>query len=362
MVDVTVDATPKPHAPYDPEVIPDAVKRRAAAVDALYAQSADPPPTNGQNGAPPTPDSGAPPSEQLVLPLVAPVAQASDEGPSSASPTPAAAPAVEEEGDWKRRYLRMQGQFNASQKTIGEMQEQMTQLGNELLYAQQHAFRPQAQSPMSQLPPPPSYLTEKDVQDYGTDLIDVTQRAALHAVAPHLQNLEQQNAMLQQRLAKEARRGLDQAVELAVPNFREIDRDPRWHRWLLGVDVFSGRVRQTLLDEAIASAQAPRVVSFFRGFLQEEAATGQRDSASASSQAAPPRTPAIDLSSLAAPGRARPATGGDTSGSTDKPVYTRARVKELYEQHRRGAYVGREADWARLEADFFAAQREGRYR
>ena len=72
---------------------------------------------------------------------------------------------------------------------------------------------------------------------------------------PKLQEIEQQNAELRQRLAKEARRRLDQAVELAVPNYREIDRDPRWHRWLLGIDVLSGRVRQQLLNEAIAAAR-----------------------------------------------------------------------------------------------------------
>ena len=50
-----------------------------------------------------------------------------------------------------------------------------------------------------------NYLTQEDVQNYGSDLVDFAQRAAAHAVAPHLQNLEQQNAELQRRLAKEAR-------------------------------------------------------------------------------------------------------------------------------------------------------------
>ncbi len=62
---------------------------------------------------------------------------------------------------------------------------------------------------------------------------DFAQRAALHAVAPHLQASEQQNLELQNRLAREARHRLDQQVERAVPNYREIDQDPRWHQWLL---------------------------------------------------------------------------------------------------------------------------------
>ena len=75
-----------------------------------------------------------------------------------------------------------------------------------------------------------------------------------------------------------------------------------------------------------ADRDANRVVSFFQ-FLQEE---GQATS------------PAY--------GRARP---------PDKPVYTRAQITRLYSQHLRAAYAGREAEWARQEADI-AAGREGR--
>ena len=42
--------------------------------------------------------------------------------------------------------------------------------------------------------------------------------------------------------------------------------------------------------------------------------------------------------------------------------HTRARIALLYARHRQSAYIGREAEWARQEADFFRAQREGRVR
>ena len=74
------------------------------------------------------------------------------------------------------------------------------------------------------------YLTQDDVQNYGGDLLDVSQRAAMHAVTPHLQALGQQNAELQRRLAIEARKNLDQRVATAVPNYQAIDQNPAWHR------------------------------------------------------------------------------------------------------------------------------------
>jgi len=234
----------------------------------------------------------------------------------------------------------------------------MVQMGNELLHAQR-LLQERAITPPPPPPPPQNYLTEQDEQQYGRDLIDFTQRAATQAVAPHLQRLDSENAELRSRLAREARHSLDQQVELAVPNYRDIDRDPRWHRWLMGIDLFSGRVRQQLLNEAIAAASAPRVISFFKGFLNEEAATGHIEPASTPAASAP-REPAVPLASLAAPGRARPA-GSDISGlPPEKPIYTRAQLRELYAAHRKGAYVGREQEWARIDADIIAAGREGR--
>src|SRR5262249_40846569 len=177
-----------------------------------------------------------------------------------------------------------------------------------------------------------NFLTRADVDNYGSDLVDFAQRAAAHAMAPHLQNLNAENAELRQRLAVEARHRLDQQVEAAIPNYRDIDRDPRWHQWLMTLDPLTGQIRQTILNDAIASGSAGRVIAFFRGFQQEASQTASSPS----------------------PHRSR------NTAAPSKPIYTRAHIGALYEQHRKGAYAGREAEWARQEADIFAAQREGR--
>jgi len=123
-------------------------------------------------------------------------------------------------------------------------------------------------------------LTQQDLDNYGSELLDVSQRAAMHAVAPHLQNLEYQNAELRQRLAAEARHRLDREVEAAVPNFREIDRNPEWHNWLRQPDPLSGRPRQMLLDDAIASGSVSRVSAFFNGFQRAVGAAAPENLAS----------------------------------------------------------------------------------
>jgi hypothetical protein len=184
-----------------------------------------------------------------------------------------------------------------------------------------------------------NYLTQQDVENYGSELLDVSQRAALQAIAPHLQQTEshlqqlaRENADLRARQAREQRRRLDQQVEQAIPNYRDFDHDPRWHQWLKGVDLMSGRVRQQLLNEAIQHGNVSRVLSFFNGFQQEAGGSPQ----------------------------AQTVSGRRARSSSNKPIYTRAQVAQLYSQHRRGAYAGREAEWQRQEADIIRAGAEGR--
>jgi hypothetical protein len=121
-----------------------------------------------------------------------------------------------------------------------------------------------------------NYLTQQDVDDYGRDLLDVSQRAALNAVSPYLQQtegrlqqLQRDNADLRARHAREQRYRLDQQVASLVPDYQQVDADPRWHQWLLGTDLMSGRVRQALLNEAIRNGNAAQVKSIFDGYRQE---------------------------------------------------------------------------------------------
>jgi len=61
------------------------------------------------------------------------------------------------------------------------------------------------------------------------------------------------------------------------------------------------------------------------------------------------------------PGQPAPQPGQRPSIAIDgRAIYTRPQIAQLYEAHRKGAYAGREAEWAQLEADFIRAANEGR--
>jgi hypothetical protein len=182
----------------------------------------------------------------------------------------------------------------------------------------------------------PNYLTNEDLANFGPEMLDLAQRASLHAVAPHLQELGQQNAELHARLMRETKRNLDAALEHAVPNWREINRNPAFIAWLGEADTFSARRRKDLIDDATARGDSRAIVAFFQGFLQE-AGAGQsseqmRDAVPAAGRRYEPQSP----------GR----------------IYTRAEVARLLDPRRRGKKS--DVEWERLQREIIAAGREGR--
>lgn len=279
-------------------------------------------------------------------------------------PVTTGGPDDDNDQSWKHKYLSMQGRWQASQRLVGDMQEQMSQLGDELVRTQQLVRRPAQPDPKVVTPPAVTKrLTVEDETTYGPELIDFAKRAAQEAVAPELTRLEQENQQLKKQVVGSSQREAYAQLSQFVPNWREVNRLPAWNNWLRQRDVYSGRVRHQLLNEANAAADAPRIAAFFRSFLAEAEATGQQVVAPQQQQVTTPpaRVAAVTLATLAAPGRAKPASG-DTALPADKPVLTRAQVAGFYANVRAGRYIGHEAEKAKDEAIIFAAQADGRIR
>src|SRR5215471_15350343 len=132
-------------------------------------------------------------------------------------------------------------------------------------------------------------LTRQDLDNFGPELLDVAQRAAQHVMAPELQQLHDENQQLREEVTRAAKTTIDQYLDANVPNWREINNDERFHQWLLMPEPYSGVIRDRLLKDAAHAANAPRVASFFKGFL---AAAGQASVSPASaSSRAPGRAP-----------------------------------------------------------------------
>jgi hypothetical protein len=367
-VDITVDAKAHHGLPPDPTVkLPDSVTRAAAAANAYYEQ---PPPVEPvATPAEPVQAAPEPVVEPVVEPAPAPKTRAKPRASAPAEPAnqpvvapaaPAAPAAPVSEEQWEHRFRSMKGRYDASQGVLAQMQEQMSMMANELTRTQAMLNQPLNQPP----PAPHTFVTEDDRKNYGDDLIDLTKRAAREAVEPEINAVKQENQQLQDRLLKQAQQGVVQVLDQQVPDWREINRSQRFRHWLSLPDIYSGVVRKQMLDAAYAAASAPRVLAFFKGFVNDEVATGNIDPPVALEQPTPaPRVAAASLETIAAPGRARPASGGNTPApADDKPTFTHVQIKAFYNDVRSGAYRGREADKNATEQAIFAAQREGRIR
>src|SRR5262245_23258207 len=142
MAEVVVDAKPMAKLPYDPSVIPEAVRKRAAAVDALYSTTSLTPPngSDGQTAPSAAPESIVPVPAEAPAPQVPAQAEevpSRSPAPAPAVPSPAPSPPEDENSEtWRARSNGYQGRYNAAQRQLAEMQEQMAQMGSELLHAQ----------------------------------------------------------------------------------------------------------------------------------------------------------------------------------------------------------------------------------
>jgi len=360
-----------PQAPTDPNVhVPESVKRAAALAESYYSKApaaapAAPPAAESTilaPDAPPAPPPAPVPPADVTPPAppadVAPPAPPADVTPPADADIPPA--------QWEHRYRSMKGRHDAQVQINGQMQEQMALLGDELVRTQNMMMaspqrQPQAPAPKQTL------ITPEDTQNYGQDLIDLTRRAALDAVTPQLTALEQENQRLTQRLTKQSQMGVVQTLDQQIPNWREINNDIRFKRWLSLPDIYSGVVRKQTLDAAYQAASAPRVLAFFKGFIADEAIVAGNATPDPTQIEQPtppaPRVAAVPLERLAAPGRARPAGGNDAPNvPADKPVFTRHQITAFYDDVRRGVYAGREPEKAAFERSIFAAQNDGRIR
>lgn len=375
-IEQTFTPSPVPPGSIDPNVIiPDRVKKAAAFAESFYPKEAP---------APEAPAKDAiqqPVQPEPLHPVVAdPAAPQADPKPVEVAPTASGEPQpqpVTDDADsqtWQHKFLSMQGRWRASQNTIGQMQEQMSQLGDELIRTQSAAEAAQ-QVPNRAEPSKPDVvhkklITEEDRNAYGDELIDLARRVAMESMGPEIDALRNENQNLKQRVTTVAQKEVHGVLSRVIPNWVAINHSAEFKSWLRLRNVYTGTIRQQMLNDAYKAADAPKVLAFFQDFLREEVATGRMQPPTPQNEplkeptvapAPAPRTAALSLDALAAPGRAKPASG-ESSVPADKPIITRAQISQFYADVRRQVYVGREAEKAQVERLIFDAQSNGRIR
>jgi len=267
---------------------------------------------------------------------------------------------------WRNRFQAMKGRFD-------QMSEQVLTMGEQLNRLQSENASLRAAPPPSQPMPSEGLISEQEMQDYGPEFVDMVRRAATEVSAPlyqEIQTLRGQLGHVQQETGNAFLTRMNATVAGLVPNWQELNRDARFISWVQLPDVYSGVMRQQLMQDAWNSGDANRVAAFFRAFLAEEAAVDPTRAGARAPQPYPaspaPGMPAavpgvplgtrLSLDQLAAPGRAQ----SSAHMPADKPMYTAQQITQFYTECAAGKWRTREADRAAIDADIIAAQHEGR--
>jgi hypothetical protein len=318
-------ATPPP---IDPNVkVPEAIRRQAEAAQEAF---------NAANNIPPA----------------EPTATAAPLAPADVTP------AGNAEVSWEHKYNSMKGRFDASQNNIRSMSDQIATMSARM--AQLEAAPPAQLSPDLN---PASLLSAEEVGEYGAEFLTVVGKKALEQLTPEMAKMKRELDGLKAQLGGNAeaakvtaRHNMEVSLDEKCSSWRELNFMPEFHSWLKLQDPFSGAIRHELLTAAYERNDTPRVLAFFNGFLAQEAALAPATTGAP----APADDGKIPLDTFAAPGRAK--TAAASGAPVEKPTFTTAQISQFYADSSRGKFRGKEAEYNRIEAQIFEAQREGRVR
>jgi hypothetical protein len=227
------------------------------------------------------------------------------------------------------------------------------------------------QAPASRAPAQvPKHVTDKDVTEYGADMVEFARRVSREEVVPLAQAVQQLVSRMDQlqgvvpmvqqvaqTQAKTAHERFYEALSSRVPDWQSVNENAKFHEWLLSQDPLSGLQRQTLLTDAHNNLDLVRVASIFDTWKREAgivAAPANNAAAAATAKSANQSR----LEKQIAPGRASASAAPSTQAQTKQ--WTRSEIAAFFRDNMEGKYKGREAEARKLESDIFLAQREGR--
>jgi hypothetical protein len=335
-----------------PPQLQEQVEKANAIAEQIYGPKTDETPTPAGEGSQENVEAAAPEA-------AAPAESATPEVATSVE-NRAASTSEENDATYAQRWRSLQGVYNAQKRQLDETHQRLANM--EQLVAQM-------QMPATAAPKQAKHVTDKDVTEYGADMVEFARRVSREEVVPlaqamqhlmsridQLQGVVPMVKQVAQTQAKTAHERFYEALSNRVPDWQKINENARFHEWLMSADPLSGLQRQTLLTDAHDNLDLARVASVFdmwkreAGIVTAPAAAGAGAAAKSANQS--------KLEKQIAPGRA--SAGSAPPTQSQKKQWTRSEIAAFFKDKMDGKYKGREAEARTLESDIFLAQREGR--
>jgi hypothetical protein len=168
-------------------------------------------------------------------------------------------PEVPEE-TWQQKYRTLKGMYDAEvprlHSQVKELSLRMEQIQREMATPKQEAKSATKEK----------LVTDADVQAFGEDLIEVQRKVAREVASEfrdELDTMRAENNKLREQLTATGNQvseaSFEQRLHRLVPDFQDINADPKWMAWLDEIDPFLRAPRKTVAQEAFNRGNAEGV-------------------------------------------------------------------------------------------------------
>lgn len=240
--------------------LPQAVQTQIEDAERIQAQVYEGPAT------PPVEVQPAPQPPVEVVPVPSNVVEL----PPIATPAPVAVPPVEptETLDyWKDRFKTVQGKLDTEMPRLyQQLREQSGQISQLIAELKAKESAPAPAAPVEQQ----KLVTQKDIDDYGQEMIEAMRRVAREEATPilaaertamdaKLSTVETRVGEVSTQVAQSEEAKFWGSVTQIVPDWTQVDANPAWISWLDTAPDFSEYTYRQLATQAIQKGNAQKV-------------------------------------------------------------------------------------------------------
>lgn len=316
-----------------PKQVQDQLKALEEIEKQLTTKPAEPPADVPQD--PPADPTPAEPTEP----------KPADPDPKPAEPKPAPTEPVADE-KWEQKYKTLKGMYDAEVPRLhAELRE---------LKAQMDQLRRSAEKPAEPTKPaqPTKLVTDEDVAAFGSDLIEVQRKVAREVASEfrtEIDELKAENQRLREQMtatdSKVGETTFEARLHRMIPDFAEVNVDPKWVEWLNEFDPIIRGPRKLLAQDAFNRGDAEAVADYVKLFKQSIAPVE------------PVKDKADELQRQVQPSRT--STSSATVPQKGK-TYSSSQIQNMFQKAALLGAQGKHDEAKQLEAEIDAAYMEGR--
>jgi len=176
------------------------------------------------------------------------------------------------------KYKALQGKYNAEVPRLSAEAKQAKAESEDLRKKLEEAERINEELKNSVPTGPATWADQEDIENYGTDYLEVADKASRanvkHIVDPQVQELRREMELLQkgqqeiyEREAAESEQLLHSKIAAVYPNWVTLDQDAGWINWLNEYDPVYGDNRRYILKNHYEKRNAEAVIAMFNSYF-----------------------------------------------------------------------------------------------